>query len=301
MKVANVVSVSGGKDSTATLLLTIERGEENVKAVFADTGNEHEITYEYISYLEEKVGIKIERVRPDFSERIAKKRIYVEEKWPLKGVPDEVVRSALDALHPTGNPFLDLCIWKGRFPSTKARFCTDELKVNPINNQFMNPLIESMEYGRILSWQGVRAQESPSRAKLPMMDMEFGDPETGSGLWNYRPILQWSVEEVFDFHRKHGIKWNPLYEKGMGRVGCMPCVNCRKGELKEIARQFPEVIERIALWEEAVSKASKRQLGTFFPSVSDPTAKNDIDISHKTHGIDRAVEWSNTTRGGETV
>lgn len=47
----NIISVSGGKDSTALLLLAIEREAENMQAVFADTGNEHELTYEYVRYL----------------------------------------------------------------------------------------------------------------------------------------------------------------------------------------------------------------------------------------------------------
>jgi 3'-phosphoadenosine 5'-phosphosulfate sulfotransferase (PAPS reductase)/FAD synthetase len=51
----NIVSVSGGKDSTALLLLAIERQTENLQAVFADTGHEHQQTYEYVQYLSEKV------------------------------------------------------------------------------------------------------------------------------------------------------------------------------------------------------------------------------------------------------
>ncbi|MDD1998083.1 phosphoadenosine phosphosulfate reductase family protein [Pseudomonas putida] len=47
----NIVSVSGGKDSTALLLLAVERGAENLEAVFADTGHEHPQTYEYVRYL----------------------------------------------------------------------------------------------------------------------------------------------------------------------------------------------------------------------------------------------------------
>src|SRR5688572_11584433 len=112
-----VVSVSGGKDSTATALLALATyGRTNCRFVFADPGNEHEITLDYIhTYLPIVLG-PIETVRADFSHDIARKREYVEKVWPAKGVPDEIVRRALSVLHPTGVPFLDLCLWKGRFP-----------------------------------------------------------------------------------------------------------------------------------------------------------------------------------------
>ena len=62
----NYVNISGGKDSTATLLLAIERDTQNLRAVFADTGHEHAATYDYLDYLESAVGIKIQRVRARF-------------------------------------------------------------------------------------------------------------------------------------------------------------------------------------------------------------------------------------------
>ena len=37
----NIVSISGGKDSTATLAVAVVREVDNLQAVFADTGNEH--------------------------------------------------------------------------------------------------------------------------------------------------------------------------------------------------------------------------------------------------------------------
>lgn len=292
MREANIVSVSGGKDSTATLLLAIEREAEDLRAVFADTGHEHQQTYEYVEYLAEATGVEIEWVRADLSMQIAAKRDYIAWKWLDDGVPQEQINLALDVLKPTGNPFLDMCLWKGRFPSTKARFCTDHLKVSPINEQVIRPALRS-GVKRLVSWQGVRADESASRAKLPEMDAEFGDEETGEGLWNYRPILRWTVDDVFDMHRKHGVDWNPLYEQGMGRVGCMPCIHARKGELREIARRFPEEVERVAAWERLVADAAKLGMATFFPSRSGTD-----EVTLERHGIQNSVNWSRTSRGG---
>ncbi|WP_447751676.1 phosphoadenosine phosphosulfate reductase domain-containing protein [Pseudomonas nicosulfuronedens] len=286
----NIVSISGGKDSAATLLVALALDTPNLQAVFADTGHEHPATYDYVHYLAEATGIAIRRVKADFSRQIANKRKFIEAKWPEKGVPQAVVLAALDVLHPTGNPFLDLCLWKGRFPSTKARFCTDELKRNPIIEQVFLPLMDGDSM--VLSWQGVRRDESLNRRYLPECD------EVGGGLFNYRPILKWPVEAVFEAHRAAGIKPNPLYLQGCNRVGCMPCIMCAKDELREIAARWPEEVARVREWERVVSIASKRGAATFFTAVTDPTVQANDNITHATHGIDRMVEWANTSRGG---
>lgn len=70
----NIISVSGGKDSTALLLLAIERQPDNMQAVFADTGNEHDLTYDYVRYLEQATGVPIRWVKADFTRHIAGKR-----------------------------------------------------------------------------------------------------------------------------------------------------------------------------------------------------------------------------------
>lgn len=286
----NIVSVSGGKDSTALLLLAIERQTENLQAVFADTGHEHQQTYEYVNYLSEKV-FPIRWVKADFTAQIARKREYVATKWREEGVPEQRVLEAIEALQPTGNPFLDLCLWKGRFPSTKARFCSEELKRNPIIEQVQLPLLEKGD--EIYSWQGVRADESLARRDLPELSAE------GGGLFNYRPILKWTAQDCFDMHRKHGIKHNPLYEQAMGRVGCMPCIHSRKNELLEISKRFPEEVERVAKWERMVAKASKRGMSTFFAAVQEDPMAAGKEISFENFGIWRMVEWSKTSRGGK--
>lgn len=285
----NIISMSGGKDSTACALLAIEQGGNN-RYVFADTGNEHPYTYEYLDYLESALSITIDRVKADFSAQVIRKREIVRGKWVNDGaVTVEEAEIICESLKPTGNPFLDLCLWKGRFPSSRARFCSQELKQLPLDMY----ALDLAEKHKITSWQGVRAEESPARAKLE-------EKERGDFYDIYRPILSWGWDEVFDKHREHGIKPNPLYALGMSRVGCMPCIHSRKSEIKEISQRFPDQIERIAEWERIVASGAKNGKATFFHASTDPvTATKDNDnISTKTHGINSIVEWSKTARGG---
>lgn len=291
----NIISVSGGKDSTALLLLAIERQPDNMQAVFADVGNEHDLTYDYVRYLEQATGVPIRWVKADFTRQIAGKREYVLTKWAEKGVPQAAIERAAAALEPTGVPFLDLCIWKGRFPSTKAAFCSEELKRNPITEQVQKPLLDAGD--DVVSWQGVRRDESLRRRMLSETELKKTF-DNGAELWNYRPILDWTAQDCFAMHRKHGIKHNPLYEMGMGRVGCMPCINCRKDELLEISKRFPEAIDRIREWEAVVRQASKRQGATFF-SAANAGEGVTVEDAVRIANIDAVVEWAKTSRGGK--
>ncbi|MFP1742479.1 phosphoadenosine phosphosulfate reductase family protein [Lonsdalea quercina] len=298
----NAISLSGGKDSLAQWLLAIEAGVERITS-FADTGHEHPATMEYLDYLEQKLGT-IRRVKADFTRQIEGKRKFIAEKWPESLVDEcgftperaaEIIARALETLRPTGIPFLDLCMWKSRFPSTKALFCTFELKHEPIKAQIVDPLIAAGH--RVISWQGVRAQESPSRARLPMWEDGF---DIGPRLAIYRPILKWTHDEVFALAKRHGIKPNPLYQQGCSRVGCMPCIHARKSELAEIFRRWPEEIARVAEWERIVAACSRRQNSTFFPSFQDPMrAERRIEcVTVESHGIESYRDWALTLRGG---
>jgi 3'-phosphoadenosine 5'-phosphosulfate sulfotransferase (PAPS reductase)/FAD synthetase len=289
---AHIVSVSGGKDSTATLLLALRQFPDNTIPVFADTGNEHELTLEYLDYLERTLGVRIHRLRASFNDEIARKREWVKTKWPEHGVAGEKVERALAILQPTGNPYLDLCIWKGRFPSRKAQFCTERLKTLPLT-EFQIEVGELADVS-VWSWQGVRRDESHRRSTAA------GGEYQGGGIFIWRPIAGWTAQQTVDFVRSHGLALNPLYGMGMDRVGCMPCINAKKAELAEISRRFPEHIERIAEWERIVSDASKRDGATFFTGT-DPEGELTVAQAVERWNVRATVIWAKTVRGGKVA
>jgi len=292
----HVISVSGGKDSLATLLIALERcPRQDVIPIFCDTGNEHDDTYAYLGHMEEALGVQITRLKADFTEQLLAKRRFIandqrtgrDKKGRKLRWTNKAKRRALSVMYPSGNPFLDLCMWKGRFPSRMAQFCTQELKTN----MAVAFQMELMDAGHnVISWQGIRRDESHNRRNAKKFE------RVGRRLRICRPIASWSAEQVFAFAADRAIKPNPLYLQGMGRVGCMPCINASKGELRAIAARFPEHPQRISEWEILVGKCSKRGFSTFMADAHTASDRRQVfaDLN-----IWSRIEWSKTTRGGK--
>lgn len=231
----HIVNLSGGKDSQAVGLLAKLRGVP-FRLVMADTGNEHQITLDHAAYVAEFLEVDLELHRADFSEQIARKRAFVAEEWPKHGIPADRIERALAVLHPTGIPFLDLCLWKGRFPSRRAQFCTEWLKAHCIESAVVGPALRA---GRVTQWLGVRRDESLNRRTAPMFQRVRRRDDRGDILF-YRPIIHWTADNVFGFTTAHGMRQNPFYTMGMARVGCFPCINENKNGCAKSKGGFPK-------------------------------------------------------------
>lgn len=324
MKPQHFINISGGADSLATALVAKERGIE-ARYLAADTGNEDDRWRDYIHYLEGALGIHIEIVTADFTDRLEKRRAELPDLWsrelkrkkhnggckvrqgvmkvsawkalcdcPIRvtpPVPDHLIRRAMELMVPTGIPFLDLCMLKGRFPSRRAQFCTEELKVEPCN-AVQQPLLEAGQ--DVIVWLGTRAEESQIRATQPVFQRIRWIPGSRVCKVLYRPIKDWLKLACFAIADRHGIQHNPLYREGLSRVGCIPCVNCDKEEIATLSVRFPHHIDRIRDWEAFMVDLSRRRAATFFPAPMVPGDESDWMRA----SIDKAVAWSRTDRGG---
>ncbi len=267
----HIIGLSGGKDSTATLLVALARlPKAQIQPVFVDTGNEQRQTHTYLDYLESHLDIPITRLKPDFSQQIAEKRHFIASDRRTgrdkRGVKlrwsNRRKREALAALHPTGNPFLDLCMLKGMFPSNRSQFCTDYLK-----KQVFVSFVDNMALAgrKVVVWQGIRREESDKRKNAKLFE------RVGPGFYYFRPLIHWTTEDVFRYLAEQGIAPNPLYAS-LGRVGCAPCLFSNKKDLRAMLRVgdgfTPEdsaaILNRIREWETRVSACSKTGRAAFF-------------------------------------
>lgn len=256
--------LSGGKDSQATLLYCIEiYGVNNIIAVFCDTEWEHNWTYAHIQYLVKKTGVEF--------------IVLGSEKY---------------------DGFIDMVKKKKRFPSTKARFCTEELKIKPM----IDYLLTLNDHVTI--FQGIRNDESKKRStmteecryfkyyfepyksneilidryeknptKTPNQKAELkkarerlagGYKDEKYHTYRKKEVLVWcekyaddvrrpfiraTANEVILYSLERGFRINPLYNLGVSRVGCFPCIYVSIEELAIILDHFPETIDDIAVYE----------------------------------------------------
>lgn len=207
----------------------------------------------------------------------------------------EQVRLLSEKVHPieTLKPELDfyeLVKKKGVFPSARRRFCTEHLKIRPSQDHIQ---YLKQAYDGVVAVSGVRGDESEDRSKYLEWDY------SGHLLTlQWRPLIAWKYQNVLDIHKKYGIPMNPLYALGAERVGCYPCINSRKKEIRTIALNFPDRIERIKDLENELWRRGKTT--AFFHASMIPerfrtrpfTTKDGENIM--VARIDDVVKWSMT-------
>ena len=213
-----IVSVSGGKDSTAMCLNLLEQGytKNQFRRVFANTGWEHSGTYDYLDELEKTIG-KIERVQ-------AVIEVKEEDQSFLQEIESEI-----------GQSNMIRTILKNRmFPSGYAKFCTRTLKLNPLGDFF-----DSIE-GDMVNVVGIRKEESHARSKMEEWEWnEYFD------CYTHRPLIDWTEKDVIDIHHRFNLAPNGLYLNGSHRVGCYPCIFSRKKEISILPENRIDLIQRV--------------------------------------------------------
>lgn len=270
----NLFGLSGGKDSTALWAWAIHESgypRESIIGAACDTENEYDEVYEQIAALD------------------AYGQLY--------GVRPVVILKSMG--------FLNLCVQKKRFPSARARFCTEELKIKPTQKFVANLKAEGHE---VISHSGVRRSESTERSLLE----EWGTSAT-LGCQERRPLLDLTINQVWIMHRKYFLPINPLYLTGRKRVGCKLCCMSNKQDVRITVKTRPEVIVQYREWEKVVGVARSRNNrngshghASFFPATTVPAVQRSGEffsgkkgITFRVATIDDVARWAFTLRGGK--
>ncbi len=135
----------------------------------------------------------------------------------------------------------------GRFgpPAKDYRWCCKTCKLGPATQ-----LIQKHYPGGVLSFIGQRAYESQQRAEKGRI---WRNPWTPNQL-AASPIQKWSALHVWLYLFRKGARYNPLYEKGLERIGCFMCPATDLAELRKVR----ELNADYARWQETLVQHAGR-------------------------------------------
>jgi 3'-phosphoadenosine 5'-phosphosulfate sulfotransferase (PAPS reductase)/FAD synthetase len=116
------------------------------------------------------------------------------------------------------------------WPTAAMRFCTSELKTAVICRE----LVRRYPNSSIVSVCGIRREESSNRAKAAVVELQpkLCSTRLQTRGVDWRPILDWSRRQVFEFLSRKGFDLHEAYTRyGSSRVSCAFCILGSKADL----------------------------------------------------------------------
>jgi len=222
---------SGGKDSQVALGVIVEQAKklgllDRVHVIHCDLGRA------------EWAGTQQVMVDQCAAYGIPKERIHITQAQDKAGKPLDLVA---------------MIERRGMFPSNTARYCTSDAKRGPTFRVFTALVKQFVDQGgflgqtkrpvRILDVQGIRAEESPARAKKAPISVREMASNSKREVTEYFPIFHWTTTQVWEYIKASGVKHHFAYDLGSPRLSCAFCVLGNRDSLLLAGEHNPGLLE----------------------------------------------------------
>lgn len=253
-QIQNIISLSGGKDSTATLLMLLEKGESIADIVFFDGGWEFPEMYDHIEKLERFIGRSITRLQP---------------RLPIDTVTDKSPFDYLFSEVPVRKRASKEIRFYGRgWPHPLRRWCTNckqtALKAHTLAVTHRQGL--SLPLHQCIGF----AADETKRTE--------GITKKASSVYYVQryPLIELGVPEVdaLAYCKKRGFDWGGLYDH-FSRVSCFCCPLQSDKELRTIRNYYPSLWQRMLEMETWLSEEDRKRRvkGTTISELEDIFSK----------------------------
>ena len=212
-----VLSLSGGKDSTALGLEWLKRHQQDPvtyplhEVMYCDVGMEFPAMVDHINRLEKifaGAGIKFTKLKPKKSFDY-----WMFEHWPK--------------FKPTGKYKNQGCSW----PSPQVRWCTTHCKTQVLDG-YTNKLQKTYKVVKLI---GLAADEKHRLERKNNQNPNHRHPLID---WN------WTEADCLQYCYAAGFDWGGLYEL-FGRVSCWCCPLKSLSELRKLRTHYPDLWARL--------------------------------------------------------
>lgn len=129
------------------------------------------------------------------------------------------------------------------WPSASNRQCTSDLKRGPVERE-VRRFAKAHGFSRIVTCMGIRAAESPGRAKQVPFRRNARNSIAGRDWYDWLPIHDMDTATVFATIHGAGQQPHWAYAAGNQRLSCMFCIMGSPRDLANGARHRPELFEK---------------------------------------------------------
>lgn len=156
---------------------------------------------------------------------------------------------------------LDYAQRRGKWPSSKQRWCTSDFKRDP-GSRVVTAITKGMKSSRVLYVMGFRAEESPARSKRkPYVRNKRLTTKSGSRIVDdWLPIHKWTTSQVWDTIKSNYLPYHKAYDLGMPRLSCVFCIFSPKSALVLAGQHNTELLEQYVKVEEEIGHSFKADL-----------------------------------------
>ena len=234
------ISFSGGRTSAYMLHKVLQNGggqlPNEAKVVFANTGKEDEATLKFVQDCSEHWNVPITWLEYVDAEE-------TKDRWKLVN---------FETASRNGEPFEAMIERKKYLPNTFARFCTQELKILPIDKY-----MKSLGHEEYVTFVGIRADEQRRVAKMKNNKDIKETPLATAGI---------SVGDVLDFWSKQPFDLDTITVNGNSLLS-----NCDLCFLKKADHLMGLIIDKPerAIWWANMEKKVNARFNQAHPSYSD--------------------------------
>lgn len=178
------------------------------------------------------------------------------------GLPFVVARAQKTLLNMVENRFAnrpEVPSW----PSSSTRQCTSDLKRGPIARE-VRRYAKAHGFAQVVNCLGLRAQESPGRAKRPVFRRNDRDSNRVLEWFEWLPIHECTTAQVFAAIADAGQRPHYAYALGNERLSCVFCIMASRGDLANGAKHHPQLLAEYKALEQRTGYTmhmSRRTLG----------------------------------------
>lgn len=141
-------------------------------------------------------------------------------------------------------------------PNLAVRWCSAYLKIDVAARVLTND--PRLKTGRFILVTGERAEESPNRARYNEVETHRANTRNRVVL-QWRPVLRWDEEQIWDIIRRYGVVPHPAYQLGWGRLSCMSCIFGDPNQWASVEAIAPDIFEMIMEFERRFNTTIKRE------------------------------------------